>query len=235
MSTVLNFVLGPAHETFRDVVDAIGLRLGVPFLISVDRPAEPFAGISIGIGTEHACDVTLATGTPLDLAALAQTLDGANPVAQTRLEQASALPVLADLIRGRIDAHVPATDRDSFGRVPIDKSPLAAGAIVELPLLDLYARWLRRRIEVAGLPIPPARNPWRSEGGFAVVLTHDVDGPRLQAPFALARSFVLGVLRGDLREREALQAGMITKALRGRDPYFCFDDWLGFTAHWGFH
>jgi hypothetical protein len=131
----------------------------------------------------------------------------------------------ADLITGRVDRDVPAAERDPFGCVLPHFHPLAQAGLLQEPLLENGADYLRRCLERAGVALGPKRNPWGPPGAFAVALTHDVDGPRLHSAFALARALIRGTLNRTRGERDALLLGVATLVARRPDPYWNFELW----------
>jgi hypothetical protein len=109
--------------------------------------------------------------------------------------------------------------RDEYGRVE-PTVPLAQLAVTEV---DEWVEAVRAALLTIGDRLPRP-DPW-GEGRAAVIMTHDVDGPRLHLPFALVRSAILGLLRGNRREAESLRLGILTRVLKRPDPYWGFPVW----------
>jgi hypothetical protein len=112
---------------------------------------------------------------------------------------------------------------DEFGRIRNQCAPLAG--IEHEPLIENNIAEIRAQLRHhtgSNIPLP---DPW-GQGRAAVVLTHDVDGPRLHSTFALARSAFLGYLRTDRRERASFELGLLTKLKGQKDPYWNFENWL---------
>ena len=129
----------------------------------------------------------------------------------------------ASLLSFAHEAGIPAEALDKFGRIPPENHPFHKLDLFRTPLLENAALAIRRWCGANGVDTNHARSPW--PGQVPVVVTHDVDGPFLHRPFALARSAFYGLLRGNVKERHALEAGLIGLLSGGEDPYFSFLDW----------
>lgn len=140
-----------------------------------------------------------------------------------------------DIIQGTADLldfrHEPTSSeaRDQMGRVDPSKNPLASW--LREPLIENNAEYLRRLLLERGISLPQSSTPF-GDGRYAVCITHDVDGPQLHSWFALGRSLIYA-LRGDKYERESLELGLLTKALRRPDPYWNFALWQDLEKAFG--
>jgi peptidoglycan/xylan/chitin deacetylase (PgdA/CDA1 family) len=86
---------------------------------------------------------------------------------------------------------------------------------------------LLRRLERHGVRLGQRVDRWPGGRRYAVVVTHDTDGPRLQQPEELAKALVKAFVRRSGSEARAFVAGLSSKVLRRPDPYFAFDGWAG--------
>jgi len=193
----------------------LALRLGLPFAL---LPPARAANCN-----EALClvppDTPVDRGAPLSFAATS-----CGPVAiSAALGPAEPWPGPAALWGGVAALaafhHEPPAPRDAFGRLPAGRSALALAGLLDQPLMENAAALLRHSLATEGHALPPARQPFGPQGVLA--LSHDVDGPRLLSPFALARAALRAPRsRG---EAAALAAGL-RAALTGRpDPYWQFD------------
>ncbi|GEM_PF-6009219 len=123
------------------------------------------------------------------------------------------------------EKRLPKEDFDSFGRIRSERAPLAGENADCTPLIENNVQEIRSWLQqLAGRTIP-LPDPW-GKGRAALVLTHDIDGPRLHSSFALARSALLGLVRNDRLERDSFLLGSLTKILSKNDPYWNFENWL---------
>ncbi|MFN3211065.1 MAG: hypothetical protein ACE369_19120 [Roseovarius sp.] len=121
--------------------------------------------------------------------------------------------------------------RDHLGRVIPETHPLALAGLLHEPLVDNAAKDLLGLVLRSGYrgprPLP------LFDGRRVVVLSHDVDSPRLHEAFSLARAGLLGV-RNRL-ERKAFAIGVATMLSGRPDPYWNFDGWLDLIQGVGGH
>jgi len=111
--------------------------------------------------------------------------------------------------------------------------------VLELPLVNLYAAQLARRIaawsERRGVTLTPAPR-WKNGARFAVALTHDVDDVRL---YSLRQSWrLLRLARGPrsyaFRKGVGTALATLGRIGRGGDPYWNFDRWAAEESRRGF-
>jgi hypothetical protein len=112
-------------------------------------------------------------------------------------------------------------ERDEHGRFPASASLAARAGFLHRPIIDEYAALLARGLAA----IEPRYEPRRRRG--RLVLSHDVDLPRMHAPCATWRS-VAGRAWDELRAgapRRAVGrlASFAARATGWRDPYDTFD------------
>lgn len=74
---------------------------------------------------------------------------------------------------------------------------------------------------------------WPEGKQFAVLITHDTDGPCLLEPMELAKAGIKGMLRSDQPELHAFLQGIKCRVTGAPDPYFAFAHWADFEASIG--
>jgi len=111
---------------------------------------------------------------------------------------------------------------DKFNRIRPETHPMKDYFLI--PLLDLNANYLAKMIKEKNYQ--GEQYKFLDKYDFAVIMTHDVDGPSLVNGFALFRSFVLGFLKNNKKERESLYFGLLSAYFKESDPYWNFEDWI---------
>lgn len=131
------------------------------------------------------------------------------------------------------ELNIPDTQRDSLGnlqlyrqipRLEFGDRPMADEAVQSLKQ-ELVARHLLQEGDL--LP------RWPRGKRYAVVITHDTDGPCLLEPKELAKAGAKGMMRRDGKEARAFAAGVYRLLTRGPDPYFNFSQWAMFEQSLG--
>ena len=165
-------------------------------------------------------ELALRVGMPFVLHRSASSVPRSAFVAQLA---AADVARAASLLTYEHEQHLGDPQRDALGRVAPEHAPL--GAELFDPPLERIAENVVLQLASQGVPIEARRHPWGA-GKYAMVLTHDVDGPRLLIAFALARAAFLGILRGNRHELDSALdgAGALLFGKR-RDPYWNFDAW----------
>ncbi len=69
---------------------------------------------------------------------------------------------------------------------------------------------------------------WPNEKRYAVLITHDTDGPCLLEPKELCKAGLKGLVRLNIPEMQAFIEGSRKILTKGRDPYFNFSNWAEF-------
>ncbi|MBA1443565.1 MAG: hypothetical protein M3H12_13570 [Chromatiales bacterium] len=234
---MIHFLIPP--ESTIDLQHAfyeIGCRLGVPFSIHLTSNAIPSDAIVV-----RYCSTELER-TPQHLIDLPVSIDAPPGLIHHHNLDLWAAPTEAgtpdivagcrDLISFAHEASVPSHQLDSFGRIPALQHPLNQQGAASVSLFENNARLLASRIRETGITYQPA-NPWGEPSRYAVCLSHDTDGPRLHHPFALMRSLIYGLLKGNRHERDSFELGVITKLKKRPDPYWNFDHWTKLERHFG--
>jgi len=227
---MLRFVLGSTSAKdpafIRQALFELGVRLNVQFSIHVDPVTIPEDGVIVLYGS-----VATEKVRGRNLLQLREA-GSAAPCAPRRVgdlwcfgqEAEAGLDVVAGtatLLSFQHETGCVGLARDGLDRIPAQAHPLREH--FQEPLVENNARYLRQILEGRFGDLPIASTPWEGTRG-ALVLTHDVDGPQLHAPFPLLRSLAKGLL-GQRREMESFQLGALTLLCRRRDPYWNFEDW----------
>jgi hypothetical protein len=123
------------------------------------------------------------------------------------------------------------TERDQHGRFPAQAAFAVRHGFLRRPVVNEYADFLRQALAHLGYAVPAGKRR------FQVVLTHDVDHPRL---WWSATGRLRSVLGAAFRRRDMEEARFWAGFPRGKDPYDVFDTWmdeteaLGLTAQYNF-
>ena len=123
------------------------------------------------------------------------------------------------------EQQVPVDRREPGGVFSVDALPQGRRAVVAEPLAEWHAAILLGILQRAGFSPDGRLARWPRDKRYAVLVTHDADGPRLQQPAELAKALGKAVLRRSAGERRAFFAGLTSKVLRRPDPYFGFAGW----------
>lgn len=128
---------------------------------------------------------------------------------------------------------VPDAERDTFGnlRPHLD---FPRGRLRDRPLADEAAQAIKTLIVQHGLVREAEFLPrWPQAKRYALVITHDTDGPCLLSPMELVKAGAKGVMRRNHAEAAAFVEGMRALATGGADPYFAFASWADFEESLG--
>jgi hypothetical protein len=98
-------------------------------------------------------------------------------------------------------------------------------ATLDEPLAEWHAELLVQRLEAHGIGLVDRVARWPLDRRYAVLVTHDADGPRLQQPTELAKAIAKAVTRRSRPEARAFVAGLSSSIRRRPDPYFGFAGW----------
>ena len=120
---------------------------------------------------------------------------------------------------------VPSDRRETGGVFATDALPPGRQAVIAEPLAEWHAAVLLGLVRRAGVRVDDWAPRWPGDKRYAVLVTHDADGPRLQQPAELAKALGKAVLRRSSAERRAFFAGLTTRLLGRPDPYFGFQGW----------
>lgn len=123
------------------------------------------------------------------------------------------------------ETQVHESGRDDAGAFLTDALPPTRRDALDQPFAEWHAAALLRHLEAAGVRLGRRIERWPGGHSYAAVVTHDVDGPRLQQPTELAKAVAKAILRRSEGEGRAFLAGLSSKLLRKPDPYFAFDGW----------
>lgn len=211
-------------------------RLGLPFTIENGENTGNVDGVAIRVSPTaqaNPADFQLADERVLQPEQAGLIRNGEIPVWSVGAADCAGL--FAGLVQLVTFAHETSLGKsafDEFGRIRNQFAPLNQSKVEHEPLIENNTSQIRHELSRhtgSDIPLP---DPW-GQGRAAVVLTHDVDGPRLHAPFALGRSAFLGYLQNDRRERASFELGLLTKLQGRKDPYWNFENWLSLEKHLG--
>lgn len=126
------------------------------------------------------------------------------------------------------ELHIPSAERDPFGNIFTSKgfprSTFRDCAMVDKAVQALKEALIRKGIIKERELLP--RWPYGKQ--YAVLITHDTDGPCLLEAKELAKAGIKGILRADDSERQAFLEGCRRLITGGEDPYFNFAHWAVF-------
>ena len=123
------------------------------------------------------------------------------------------------------ETQVAESSRGPGGIFLSDALPVGRRRCLDEPLVEWHAAMLVRHLERRGIRLDDRVERWPGGRSYAAVVTHDVDGPRLQQPTELAKALGKAILRRSGGEARAFAAGVGSKLLRRPDPYFAFEGW----------
>jgi hypothetical protein len=140
----------------------------------------------------------------------------------------------AQLLSMRHEADLPSGAFDSLGRIRPAEHPLNKAGVLATPLVEHAASHLSATLSAAGLAVPrDLPGPWPGGRKRALVLTHDVDGPRLQSLSSLARYLFYGFVLGARDGRQSFTHGLMTRLAGRPDPQWGFAHWPTLEAAYG--
>lgn len=203
-----------AHAIFE-----LSVRLGLRFGIVSDQGRVPSGARCVSYTYGGGGDLPFAWGQPC-------------AAQDTSLGQVWAPNGEPDLIAGTADLLLAAHERglakrayDKLGRIRPERHPLAIAGVLTTPLVEHAAALLGDLLRRAGCPVERFSYPWPSAARRAVVVSHDVDGPRLQSWRALTRYFGYGFLLGAGDGRASFAYGALTRLFDRPDPQWTFEQW----------
>lgn len=123
------------------------------------------------------------------------------------------------------ELNVPKAQRDPLGNLQLDLQ-IPRLEFCDRPMVDEVVQAFKQELIAHQLLREDGLLPrWPDGKRYAVVLTHDTDGPCLLEPRELAKAGAKGLLRRDGMEARAFLAGVYRLATGGNDPYFNFSQW----------
>ena len=123
------------------------------------------------------------------------------------------------------ESQVPLGSRAANGAFLAAALPAPRRTALEEPFAEWHAELLIRALEAKGIPLADRVARWPGDRRYAVVVTHDADGPRLHQPTELAKALAKAVTRRSGPEARAFVAGLASSIQRRPDPYFGFAGW----------
>lgn len=123
------------------------------------------------------------------------------------------------------ETQVGESGRDGAGAFFTDALPPSRRESLDQPYAEWHATALLAHLEEAGVRLGPRVERWPGGRSYAAVVTHDVDGPRIQQPTELAKAAAKAILRRSGGEARAFLAGLSSRVRGKPDPYFAFDGW----------
>lgn len=209
-------------------LDFLGISIGVRFQLSQSGQVD----LQYGEGGDGvAARVTLPfwpeTYDPsaVHRATIVDGLPSWLPVSRPETDHPDLIGATWRLLSLLDEAQVPSAGRDEAGAFVTDDLPMARRASLDQPFAEWHAAILLRRLAQGGVRLGPPVDRWPAGKAYAVLVTHDADGPRLQQPGELAKALGKAVIRGSGSEGRAFLAGVRTRLLREPDPYFGFEGW----------
>ena len=128
---------------------------------------------------------------------------------------------------------ISANDRDQFGNVLI-RSGFPRSKFCEQAMVDVAVQAFKQELVTKDLLHEEELLPrWPNGKRYAVLLTHDTDGPCLLEPGELAKAGIKGILRSNSSEMKAFLEGCRRLIQDNDDPYFNFTRWATFEANLG--
>lgn len=127
---------------------------------------------------------------------------------------------------------IPTEARERFGnllRVNFPRSEFR-----NRPMVDEAVQALKQQLVERGfLQESELLQRWPGGKHYAILLTHDTDGPCLLEPMELAKAGVKAVIRRDKRHMQTFLEGSRRLITGGPDPYFNFSHWATFEQALG--
>lgn len=123
------------------------------------------------------------------------------------------------------EAQVKADCRAEGGVFRVDDLPAERRAAADVPFVEHHAELLRHLLEQTGQVVEDRAARWPFGKRYAVLLTHDADGPRLRQREELAKAAAKAVSRRSRPEAQAFCAGISSLLTNSPDPYFGFSGW----------
>ncbi len=127
----------------------------------------------------------------------------------------------------------PTTARDKLGNLALGTN-FPRLEFRDRPMVDEVVQIFKQKLVEHGLLQDSALLPrWPDGKRYAVLLTHDTDGPCLLEPMELAKAGLKGVGRSNGPEMQAFLEGCRRLITGGPDPYFNFAHWAAFEQSVG--
>ncbi len=231
-----------SKEIIREYSDYYDAIIAIPSLKNDEIPESPCHFETMTVKAP-----ILATITNLDregFKGFVKTFEGGPLVLRGRTGKVLTLLFTADLIKatirilsGEMERH---TGRDGYGRSkpPPESITYAPGVSFHFNLIENAVRYVYKKINLPLLSIPR----WPASSSLAIFLSHDVDVVKKwtvkRSVYELYRSF-RGLFR--LQGKPLYDTAVsISNAIKGRDPYWNFDELLfmengnGFRSTWFF-
>ncbi|WP_100961731.1 hypothetical protein [Bosea sp. FBZP-16] len=205
----------------------LGVRLGLRFTIVSEHDRRPSQSTVVTYRFDGPGDLPCAWGRPSAIVRLPErTLwaprdDGGAP---------DVVAGVAELLSGAHERPLVAADYDKLGRIKSERHPLAKAGLLTAPLVEAAAAWLGEQLRKTGLVVERTSQPWPGSAQRAIVLSHDVDGPRLQSPRTLLRYLGYGFVMGATDGRASFIHGALTRLARRPDPQWTFEQWRRLEA-----
>ncbi len=131
------------------------------------------------------------------------------------------------------ELNVPDAQRDALGNLPLDLR-IPRLQFCDRPMVDEAVQSFKQELIARHLLQEEDLLPrWPGGKRYAVVITHDTDGPCLLEPKELAKAGAKGIMRRDGMEARAFVEGVHRLLTRGSDPYFNFSQWAAFEQSLG--
>ncbi len=126
------------------------------------------------------------------------------------------------------ELRIPSTERDQFGNI-FTSTGFPRSAFRDCAMVDRAVQAVKEALIYKGVLKDQELLPrWPDGKRYAILLTHDTDGPCLLEAKELAKAGIKGIVRADRAERRAFLAGCRRLISGGEDPYFNFAHWAAF-------
>lgn len=217
------------HRRALIALDFLGIAIGVRISVVADREADLRYGGDREEGASACLPYWSETYDPA-AAHVEVVVDGLScwvPMTRREAWPADLIGSTWRLLALLDETQVPAASRDPGGAFLTDALPPARRAQLDQPLAEWHAAALMRHLEASGVRLDGLVDRWPGGRPYAALVTHDVDGPRLQQTGELAKALAKGVVRRSAGEARAFAAGLSSRLLRRQDPYFAFAGWAG--------
>jgi len=131
------------------------------------------------------------------------------------------------------EQNVPDTQRDPLGNLQLHLQ-VPRLEFCNRPMVDEVVQSFKQGLVVRRILQEKDTLPrWPLGKRYAVVITHDTDGPCLLEPKELVKAGAKGLMRRDGMEAQAFLEGVRRLLTRGEDPYFNFSQWAAFEQSIG--
>ena len=128
---------------------------------------------------------------------------------------------------------LPDNMRDRLGNLSTH-SAFPRSAYGDLPMVDMAVQQFKQKLVERGLLREDELLPrWPKGKRYAVLITHDTDGPCLLDTRELVKAGIKGFFAFDTPEKQAFFEGCRGRILGNSDPYFNFSRWAEFEQSLG--